>query len=120
MSTETVLLFVQLAALLGMAMLCHVAVNAAEGARRHRDRVDEERRAWQNLARECQTATLRCDNIESQISSLREQHQRLQGKFYATMRGKQAEQAEEQETPDEARARLRAQHGLPRIGPNGA
>lgn len=118
-STEAVLLAVQFALVLGAAIAAITAFQCADQARRHRSAVENERLAWQQLARECQAATLRCDGLQESLDSLRKQHQRLHGKFHATLREPAA--AERGESAEETRARLRALHGLPRVngGENG-
>lgn len=113
MSTELALFLVQFAMALGCLVMAIAAFQAADAARRSRVAVDNERLAWQKLARECQTATLRADALEESLDSLKRQHQRLHGKFHATLR--KPDEPAEPESPEEIRQRLRAAHGLPKV-----
>lgn len=51
--------------------------------------------------------------VEEQ-EALRERVNKLAGRFYRTVRTER--EAEKPETPDEVRARLRTEHGLPKMG----
>lgn len=76
-------------------------------------RTERRRRAFDDGVTKLHELRVEVAGIAAAQDSLQQQLQRLRGKFYAT----KALEPPEAESPEQTRARLRAEHNLPRVGP---
>lgn len=100
------------------ALFAFVALLAVITCNRHASRVERRRRAFEDGIAKLHSLRTELDALADAQESTTQQLHRLRGKFY---RKKQDDGPRPlsagPETADQVRARLRSEHGLPRVGP---